>query len=188
MHGKRKQRHVFNHDPSILTSSPRKLIQPVEPIVELIKELVKDRESLMDYGAGPGYFTIPLARIFKIVYAVDMNQRMLDLLKERLVHERIENVKLILASDLPSIDVTVLFMANVLHELPDPMGFMEKASRHARYVVVIDWEKKPSPFGPPIEHRITSSEALEIIRRHYDAKIYNLYKYHYVIVGSRLSH
>ena len=188
MHGKRKHRHVFNHDPSILTSDTRRLIQPVEPIVELIKELVKDRESLMDYGAGPGYFTIPLARIFKTVYAVDMNQKMLDLLKERLMHESIDNVRLILASDLPSIDVTVLFMANVLHELPDPMGFMEKASRHARYVVVIDWEKKPSPFGPPIEHRIASSEALEIIGRHYDAKIYNLYKYHYVIVGSRLSH
>jgi len=186
--GEGEHGHIFHHDPEILVSENRRHIQPVEPIVRLIKELAEDRESLMDYGAGPGYYTIPLARIFKKVYAVDMDRRMLDILSERLTREKIANVELILSSELPSIDVTVLFMANVLHELPDPEKFIEKASLHARYIVVIDWEKKPSPFGPPIGHRIASGEALEIIGKHYYAKLYNVYRYHYVIVGSRRHH
>lgn len=65
----------------------RKRIQPVEPLVELIRERIPKKGILVDFGAGTGYFTLPLAKLFREVYAVDINAERLEYLRGRLKEE-----------------------------------------------------------------------------------------------------
>src|SRR5215207_3297021 len=60
---------------------------------------VKTGEAVADVGAGSGYFTERLARLVGPtgrVYATDIQQGMLDLLRARMTRARIDNVTLIL--------------------------------------------------------------------------------------------
>jgi ubiquinone/menaquinone biosynthesis C-methylase UbiE len=72
-------------DPSkaqVLFSEERRTLLPVEAVVQHL-ELVPE-DVVADLGAGSGYFTIPMAKQVKgPVYAVDIEPKMLALLKER---------------------------------------------------------------------------------------------------------
>jgi SAM-dependent methyltransferase len=62
----------------------------VETIVLPALELVKNRDRMLEIGAGAGRMTVYLSGLFKRVYAVDCSRIMLEKLQERL--RGIENV------------------------------------------------------------------------------------------------
>ncbi len=183
--GRHRRRHYFHHDPSILDSEWRRSIQPVEPVIDLITREIPVRRVAIDFGAGTGYYTIPLSRLFERVYAVDVNPRMLELLGEKLRAAGISNVELIGGDRIPDIEADLLLLANVLHELPDPDPFIGEAAGRARNILVIDWRRIETPWGPPLHERIPEEEAVKMLSRHYRVRVYDIYKYHYVLLGSR---
>ncbi len=169
-----------------LHSESRKKTQPVEPVIQVIKSRIPHREVAMDFGAGTGYFTIPLAGLFKKVYAVEKRRERIDYLKKRLEEEGIGNVVLIHSSELPEIGGDLLFLSNVLHELEEPGEFLRRASWLYDYVIVLDWKRIPTPGGPPIEERITEEKAIEMLRRRF-ARVerFEVYPYHYFLLGMK---
>jgi len=65
--------HKFNpRDWHILESEWRRRILPVEPLLKKVSKLNK-KDIAFDIGAGTGYFTVPLAKVFKKVYAVEIS-------------------------------------------------------------------------------------------------------------------
>lgn len=164
----------------------RRKTQPIGPVIEVIKSRIPHREVATDFGAGTGYFTIPLARLFKKVYAVEKREERLDYLKKRLEEEKIMNVVPIHSSELPEIRGNLLFLSNVLHELEGPESFLRRASGLYDYVIVIDWKRIPTPRGPPIEERIAEEEAIEMLRRCF-ARVerFDVYPYHYFLLGMK---
>lgn len=66
-----------------LASSLRRIIQNPEKI---LNGCVKSSQTAIDIGCGPGFFTLPLARMVGeagMVIAADLQQEMLDMLQER---------------------------------------------------------------------------------------------------------
>ena len=61
---------------------------------------IPETAVVADLGSGPGVFSLPIARHVSkgLVYAVDVEPRQLDALRERLHAEGIENVVPVLAS------------------------------------------------------------------------------------------
>ncbi|MCO6040699.1 class I SAM-dependent methyltransferase [Thermococcus alcaliphilus] len=161
----------------------RKRIQPVEPLVELIRERIPKKGILVDFGAGTGYFTLPLAKLFREVYAVDINAERLEYLKERLEEEEITNVKLILGDRLPEVRADLILLSNVLHELPEPERFLREAAKRSDYVLLLDWKKIPTPRGPPLYERISEEEARKMMEEHFSVEAFSLYPYHYCLLG-----
>jgi len=86
---------------------------------------IKEGKTVVDFGCGPGTFTIPIARAVGkegIVYAVDKNEKSLSDLKKMAEEEGLDSIKIIKVQDegkLPlspaSADVFLLF--DVLHHL-----------------------------------------------------------------------
>ncbi len=138
---------------------------------------------LVDFGAGTGYFTLPLAKLFREVYAVDINAERLKYLRERLEEEGITNVKLIIGDRLPEVRVDLILLSNVLHELPEPGKFLGEAAEKADYVLVLDWKKIPTPRGPPLYERISEKDARRMMEKHFNVEAFNLYPYHYCLLG-----
>jgi len=86
---------------------------------------IEEGKVVVDFGCGPGAFTIPIARTVGkngIVYAVDKNEEFLSDLKEMAEEEGLDNIKIIKILDegelpLPSASVDVFLLFDVLHHL-----------------------------------------------------------------------
>ncbi|RWR04200.1 class I SAM-dependent methyltransferase [Siminovitchia fortis] len=134
------------------------------PPKKLIKKLpVKKTDSILDLGAGTGYFTIPFAKTVEgPVYALDIDLDMLEIIKKKAIEENITNVKSIKGciDDLPLSDnsIDLVFASLVLHEVQQLSTSLQQIKRVLKdngYFICIEFEKKDNqPHNHP---RITSS-------------------------------
>ena len=94
----------------------------------VIKHLpVEDDSVVVDIGAGTGYFAFPIAARVPNgrVYAVDIQQEMLDIIKSRRTSTRIDNVEPVLGSvtalNLSDETVDLAFVVDAYHEFSHPL-------------------------------------------------------------------
>ena len=119
--------------------------------------------KVADIGCGPGYFTVPLGKsVFDgRIYALDVQQEMLDAAKKELDHIRLTNVDLMLSQDdkLPLEDdgLDGAFAAFVMHESEKPKGLLEDTYRCLQkggWLALLEWHKRKMEEGPPLKERI----------------------------------
>lgn len=144
----------------ILESEWRKKEFPPDEVIGFIESLKGMKKNVaFDIGAGIGYLTIPLAKIFKKVYAVEISFEMAEMLRKRLADEKVLNVGIIVSEKPPDIefDADLILFSNVLHEMENPTEYLAW-SRRADFVVVAEWKKEEMQFGPPLEEKISIKE------------------------------
>lgn len=119
----------------------------------LVKNMgLKPGMNIADIGAGSGYFTRRIAPIVGPkgkVYAVDIQQEMLDILVAKLKKKDIHNVIPILGKiddpKLPAESIDLAFMVDVYHEFSHPHEMMHgimKALKPGGIVVWIEYRKE----------------------------------------------
>jgi ubiquinone/menaquinone biosynthesis C-methylase UbiE len=133
--------------------------------------------TFADIGCGPGFFTryaMDVVGREGLVYAVDVQQEMLDALKETL---GADNLRVLLSADaleessigsLPIEDASIDFVlcAYTLHEASCASGFlgeMQRVMKPGATLVIIDWDKLRENHGPPYEDRIPEKETEVLI-------------------------
>jgi SAM-dependent methyltransferase len=86
-----------------------------------------------DVGAGSGYYSTRLARLVGPggrVYASDIQQAMLDIIRGRIERERIPNLELVLGTPtdprLPRGAVDLAIMVDVYHEFSEPQVMLRR--------------------------------------------------------------
>ncbi|HEU5367496.1 MAG TPA: methyltransferase domain-containing protein [Ktedonobacterales bacterium] len=131
---------------------------------------VGEGKVVADLGCGPGFFTLPASELVGPtgkVFAVDVQQEMVDDLRSRLAQQGITNVMVRRSSELePSIpqrSVDLALLAFVLHEIDQRSSFLLAAKRLLRddgRIAVLEWEKIETPTGPPLEVRVTADEII----------------------------
>ena len=118
-------------------------------LLDLKKDMI-----VADFGAGTGYFTSKLARKCSIVYAVDIQQEMLDLNAKQMRNKNINNVKFILGftdrTGLPKNSLDLVILVDVYHELENPLEIMNniKASLNQTGKVALIEYRKEDPTVP----------------------------------------
>jgi ubiquinone/menaquinone biosynthesis C-methylase UbiE len=132
---------------------------------------VRRGSVVADVGAGPGYFTLPLARAVGAtgrVYAVDPGLPHLDRLRGRLMKTRVRNVTPVLSRGddphLPPRSCDLVLVVNTYHHFPDGPAFLRRVATALRshgVLAAIDFEKRETPVGPPVEHRVSREEFLQ---------------------------
>lgn len=109
-------------------------------------------ETVVDLGAGSGYFTFritPLVGKTGKVLAVDVQDEMLDTLRRRAAAQKMTNVVVVKGSEkdpnLPTNAVDVVLMVDVYHELAYPFEIMAKVRQalkpHGR-IVFVEYRKE----------------------------------------------
>jgi ubiquinone/menaquinone biosynthesis C-methylase UbiE len=136
---------------------------------------VRHGAVVADVGAGPGYFTLALARAVGRrgrVYAVDPGVPHLERLRERLMKTGVRNVTPVLSrGDDPSLPpgaCDVVLIVNTYHHFPDGPAFLRRlaqALRRGGRLAAIDFEKRETPVGPPVDHRVAREDFLRDARR-----------------------
>jgi len=120
-------------------------------------------DDVVEFGCGYGTFTLVAARMVSgTVYALDIEQEMLDTVASRADTARLENIKLLRRDfvgqgtglDDGTADYVMLF--NILHA-EDPVALLREARRNVKAggkVGVMHWNYDPdTPRGPPMAIR-----------------------------------
>jgi len=189
--------HKFDPRRVAKLDDPQRLTwQPPDTVLGLL-DLSGD-ETVVDYGAGTGAYTIPLARALPrgFVVAVDMHAELLERLEQKLDDEIRTRVLVVQTSvnRVPQPDgaADAVLAVNLLHEIFDePPALLEIARLlgHGGRFVVVDWAQMERPVGPPAEHVLTVTQALTLIEGMglQTAAVHEpgeLFPYHYAIVAT----
>ena len=134
---------------------------------------VKDGEIIADIGAGSGYFALRLASHVGAsgrVYAVDVSPDMVRHLHGRVRDLGLLNVSPILASpDDPLLPQAVdrFLIVDVWHHIENQAGYlalMKKLLKPGGQIVMIDFQKRELPVGPPSGMKIAREDLIEQMR------------------------
>ena len=129
---------------------------------------VQRGQTVADLGAGSGYYTRRLAGAVGDtgkVYAVDIQQGMLDLLQAALARERIANVVPVLGGiddpRLPADSLDLILMVDVYHEFSQPQAMLQRmktALKPGGRLVLLEYrgEDPDVPIRP--EHKMTKAQ------------------------------
>ena len=162
--------------------------------------------SVAEVGCGSGYFALPAARIVEPapVYAVDLDEALLDELDSLAERQGIENVVPVhgdarnLTELLPG-PVDALVVANTFHGVDDRDGFVTEAFdaiEPGGSLIVVNWRDRPreattvgdEPRGPPTGVRPSPEETAAAVTRaaafELDRRV-DLPPYHYGLVFRR---
>ena len=103
-------------------------------LIEMLK--LKEGDVVADIGVGTGYIArriSPKIGETGIVYGVEIQQEMLDILAEKMAEEGITNIKGILGTitdpKLPPNSVDLVIMVDVYHEFSHPYEMMQNICR-----------------------------------------------------------
>ena len=127
-------------------------------------------EWVCDIGAGPGYFALPIARAVGEdggVYAVDVEPRILEALRQRVQRSGAHNVTPVLALGddplLPGAACDLILIVDTYHHFPDGPAYLRRLARSLKpggRIVNIDFHKRELPVGPPPGHKLSREEFL----------------------------
>jgi ubiquinone/menaquinone biosynthesis C-methylase UbiE len=155
-------------------------------------------ETIADVGAGTGYFSLPLAQAVGPqgkVYAVDAQEEMLSLLRQKLDEFTLPIIELIHAeadnTGLPAFSCDHVFAANVWHEFNDHAAVLREFVRVLKadgQIAILDWRTDVLPdHGPPLEHRLDWFYAVDALRSSGFQKVTtsNIGLYSWLVLGER---
>ncbi len=153
-----------------------------------------DLRTVVDIGAGIGFFAIPFARKIPegTVYACDLSEEMVGHLKLAIAAEEAANVTPVKTEEVrvPLADgiADLVFMINLHHELDRPADSLAECRRLLRgggKVAIMDWKPQQTPSGPPIHVRIAPDTVEAQLRAAGFEQVtsHDLLPHHYAIAG-----
>jgi len=132
---------------------------------------LKGAETVVDLGAGSGYFTFRIARALKTgkVVAIDVEPEMVRHLHHRAMTTGVKNVEVILGkADDPGLPagVDLVFMCDVLHHVPGRAAWLAKLAsgmKAGARLVVVEFKEGKLPEGPPEAAKIPRAEIVKLV-------------------------
>lgn len=155
-------------------------------------------KTIMDLGAGSGYFTFRLANHGAHVIAADVSEDFQESIREKLGKNEFKHLANLIelrkvpydSPDLKSEEVDGVLLVNTYHHLDDRTDYMKKVIsglKKGGRLIIVDY-KTDVPFGPPESHKLALSEALnEILKVGFDRFTVDLalLERQYVIIGEK---
>jgi len=136
-------------------------------------------QTIVDLGAGGGYFTVLFAEAVGPagrVIATDIKQDYLDFIENRVAEAGYSNVEYLLAEmDAPNligVRADVIFLANVYHHLEDPAEYLAQtisALLPGGRLVIIETYKRISSHGSTVASVIEGCAAAGFVLDSVDA-------------------
>lgn len=130
--------------------------------------------DVIDLCSGDGWFTVPIARVARQVFAIDIDGRLLAVARQRAVESNVHNCSFITgdAYDVATLvlaPVDLVFLANAFHGVPDRTRLAREVSSALKpggRFVIVNWHARPreetrilgEPRGPATEQRMTPEQ------------------------------
>lgn len=160
--------HVMGHQAADWLERPER--DEEEHTGKLVDQLkVRPGDAVADIGAGTGYFTRRLANKVApgggVVFAVDIQREMLDLLTNSMAVAGITNVRPVLGTitdpRLPPNSVDLALMVDVYHEFDHPFEMMQAIARALKpggRVVFVEFRGEDPAVPIKLLHKMTEAQ------------------------------
>ena len=150
-------------------SSERDSWQKPNKVIDLMGDI--NGKSIMDVGAGTGYFSFKMATKGANVIAADVDDRFLDYIKEKktkigdslVTPRKTEYDDPLLAEK----EVHHVIIVNTYHHIEDRIAYFKKVENGLKVggtLIIVDYKKIKSPNGPPLEHRISYDKVVNELK------------------------
>jgi ubiquinone/menaquinone biosynthesis C-methylase UbiE len=165
-----EEMHRLHRDPqayiAMLEDPKRDEYQKPQEVLTALQ--LKAGETIADIGSGSGYFTLRFAAHVGAsgrVFAVDIDPEMIRHLNRRVRDAGVRNVQTVLADPddplLPDGSIDRFVVVDTWHHIEKPVEYlarMKKMLKPGGQVVMIDFQKKELPLGPPMEMKIARED------------------------------
>ena len=159
---------TFEHYEMTTGEFIQRLLRPeraemLDPFVILSFCPISLNDSVADIGCGPGYFTLPLAKalVNGKVYALDIDEEMVAVCRERVEQARLGNVETLTCSEFEfpiekgTLDgVFLAFVVQHGSEKPRLLRAVRELLQPRGWCSVLEWYRKETETGPPLERRV----------------------------------
>ncbi len=144
--------------------------QKPEEVIAMLGDI--KGKKIMDIGAGTGYFSFRMASGGATVIAADVDERFLEYIK----HKKSETGDtLVLPRQVPYDDpkltkneVDAVIIVDTYHHIEDRVAYFRKVLNGIKaggQLMVVDFKKEKTPHGPPLDHRLSSGEVVEELKK-----------------------
>jgi len=167
--GRRIARTMSFHGADWLIRNSREREEEPQKLIDALK--LKPGQQVCDFGCGNGFYAIRIAPSLGVqgkVYAVDIQQEMLDLLEQRCKARGVNNVLPVLATEedsgLPSDQLDWLLMVDVYHELSDPgkvLGEIRKSLNPRGRIALVEYREEDLTVPIKPLHKMSQSQAMK---------------------------
>lgn len=168
-----QQMHRLHNDPAAyigaLEDPKRDSYQKPHEVLTALK--IRPGEVIADIGAGSGYFTFRLSHFVGAkgkVYAVDVSPEMILHINRRIRDLKATNVITVLADPddplLPENSINRFFFSESWHHIENQskyLALMKKLLKPGGEIVMIDFQKKELPIGPPMQMKISREDLIK---------------------------
>jgi SAM-dependent methyltransferase len=129
-------------------------------------------ETIVDVGAGSGYFSFRLARALPggSVVASDIQPEMVRHLHHKAMSEGVQNLHVVLGqADDPGIPpaADLVFVCDVLHHVPDQPAWLGKLAREMKVgarLVLVEFKEGKLPQGPPEKLKLSRAKLIDLAK------------------------
>jgi ubiquinone/menaquinone biosynthesis C-methylase UbiE len=135
----------------------RRLIQPPSELIE--KLAINPNDVVMDFGCGPGYYTIELAKKAKSVVAVDLSSEMLKKAQNKADKAGVKNIQFLQSNgtniQLKDSSVDIILLVTVYHEVGESEAVLKEFSRILKpegKLIIVEVIKKGIFPGAPVQN------------------------------------
>ena len=130
-------------------------------------------ERVADIGAGTGYFSLRLARALSSgqVFAIELEQTMLDFIGDRAEKAGLKNIELVRGEkDDPNLPegLNMVLLVNTYHHISDRVKYFQGVKRHlapGARLVIVDFRMGKLPVGPKDPHKMSRHQVLRELAR-----------------------
>jgi SAM-dependent methyltransferase len=140
-----------------------------EHLIELVRQLkLKPGDVVADIGAGSGVITMMMARQVGEtgkVFAVDIQQQMLDLLGDKIENQGIKNIELVLSTEKsPELEpgsIDLALMVDVYHEFAFPFETLLELSKSLKpggRVAFVEYRREDPNVPIKLVHKMSVAQ------------------------------
>ena len=148
-------------------------------------------QTIIDIGAGSGYFSVKLAAKGAYVIAADVDDEFQEFLNNRIEKNNLTNIETRkIPYDAPGLkehEVDKVLIVNTYHHIenrPDYYSKVKTGTKPDGELVIIDFFKAEIPVGPPLDHKIAIDQVIQELKKagytSFDVNV-DLLPYQYVI-------
>lgn len=136
-----------------------------DPVLDILRPLVRPGETWLDIGAGGGRYTLPIALLAGRVIAVEPSPGMIDVLRAGMAEHHITNVEVVQSQwpmeGGPQADVSLISHVGYdIEEIGPFLDAMEAATR--RLCVAVFLDRAPSSAASPFWEAVHGEPRAEL--------------------------
>lgn len=158
--------HVMTHEGAgWLDRKEREKEEDPRKLVDVLN--FDSNETVVDLGAGSGYYTFLIApKVFKVI-AVDIQPEMLSIMERKIKNGGVKNVELLLGKErdpgLTNSSVDTIIMVDVYHELAFPREVTRKmvdALKPGGRIVLVEFRLEDPEVPIKLVHKMSEKQVL----------------------------